>query len=537
MVLLTLMNACSSPPLDSVQEATDHLFRASVLLRGRPPRPREVEQVGENPSQLESIIRGWGDDETLGALVRDMHAEALYVRFDTQNKPPRVGVLEGLPGGAIAESFDEAPLRLIEHVVVEDRPYTEIVTADYAVVDPVASAILGPVHDPQGPEWQPAPWHDDRPAAGILAHSTFLMRHPTGNLNYHRSRATILASALLCDDITTRAAAGAFDPAMQEEAVATDPQCVACHAVLDPLASSFWGLLPYALPKQIRLAHQTECEGDLAPYCYPLGFWDPAEARGWEALGLPPPASYGHVVADLEALGQSIAEDPRFATCAARRTWSFLARVPLEEVDPALVTHLAEDFVASGFSARDLILDVVTHPRFAPSSADAPAVPIRPQALVRVVESVTGYAWRALPNAEWGPVDLGTTDRFGLQVLMGGIDGWRIVGPEAGALPTRELAMAWLAEEAALHVVAHEIDGSTADPELFVEGLTDKEARARDQLTWWHLRILGHQVDPRGPMVDADWALLHGLLEVHPPRRAWTLMLAAFLQHPRLAVL
>ena len=44
---------------------------------------------------------------------------------------------------ALNVSVTEAPLRLIEHVITHDRPYTEIVTADYTLADGVVAAGLG----------------------------------------------------------------------------------------------------------------------------------------------------------------------------------------------------------------------------------------------------------------------------------------------------------------------------------------------------------------------------------------------------------
>ncbi len=531
-----IWTSCASDPFVA-DAASDHLLRASIRLRSRPPAPEEVERVRGDPGAVAALVQAWSqDDEAIGALVRDIHAESLLVRFDTQNKMPPVGPLAEYSAGQVAASLDEAPLKLIEQVVISDRPYTEIVTTNMVMADAVVSAAYGPAHDPEGPTWQESVWPDGRPAAGILSSTTLWQRHPTGNFNFHRSRATVVANALLCDDVTTRTAAGAIDPRFQEEAVRTDPDCVACHAILDPLASTFWGLAPYTLPGQVAQAHEADCAGSHADYCYPLAYWRPELEAEREVHGLPPAALYGEPVASLSDLGETIARDPRFASCTVRRFWSYLARIPQRDVPADLERQLTRRFVDGGYDARQLLADIVAHPRFAPTSAAAPAAHVRPQQMVRTIEAITGYRWRALPGAGWGSVELGTTDRYGYQTLMGGIDGWRIVGPEPGALPTRELALAWLAEEAASFAAERELH-SAGRRDLFVEGAPTEERSVRRQLAYWHLRILGEVVEEGSEAVDRDVALLDTLSRSRSPEEAWTLMLAAFLQHPRWVVL
>ncbi len=536
MILLTTLMAACGTASDDAERAADHLLRASILLRSRPPAESEVRAVRADPDALTALIRSWSTETPeLGALVRDLHAQDLYVRFDTQGKPPPRGPLEGVPGARIAESLDEAPLRLIEHIVLHDRPYTEIVTADYAVVDQIAARAFGPAYDPGGPEWQPQPWPDGRPAAGVLSSTSLWMRHPSGNLNHHRTRAALVARALLCDDMTARAAAGSLDPHRQEEAVRTDENCVACHAVLDPLASSFWGFRPYILPQQISAAYGQGCA---TGNCYPLELWDPEAQPDPHALGMPAPALYGQRVEGLAEVGQRIAEDPRFATCAVRRFWSYLARIPVADVPADLVRELTDAFVRSNYDAGELLLEIVAHPSFAPDSEAAPAAAIRPQQLVRTVLHLTGFRWGARPSPGWGAVDLGLTDRFGFQALMGGLDGWRVVGLDPGALPTRELALDWLTEEAALFAVEADLARPLERRTWLTEGVPTGGAAARRQLAAWRLRVLGQVVSPRSPEIDRDLEFLEELLQAHGSApRAWTLLLAAYLQHPRLMVL
>ncbi|MEM6928503.1 MAG: hypothetical protein AAF602_16325, partial [Myxococcota bacterium] len=137
---------------------------------------------------------------------------------------------------------------------------------------------------------------------------------------------------------------------------------------------------------------------------------------------------------------------------------------------------------------------------------------------------------RALPDPDYGAVDLVTTDRFGLNQGMGGVEGWRRVPADRGALPSRELAWRWLADEAAATVL--ERDEGTWFPAGFPLSGPD----ARTALVEWHLRVLTDVRGPDDPAIDADLTLLERLADDRSPAEAWALLLAAFLQHPRLVV-
>jgi hypothetical protein len=105
---------------------------------------------------------------------------------------------------AINTSIIEAPLRLIEHVVMLDRPYTEIVTADYTLADDVVATVWGLPYDVDGARWQETRYPDARAHAGILSDSFLFTRHSTTYSNKSRGRANAISRALLCYDFLSR---------------------------------------------------------------------------------------------------------------------------------------------------------------------------------------------------------------------------------------------------------------------------------------------------------------------------------------------
>src|SRR5690606_31681849 len=92
------------------------------------------------------------------------------------------------------DAIAREPLEIVINVVKSDRPFTDIVLADYTMVNPYSARSYGldlaMFADPNDPnEWVE---HDfeDIPQAGILTTSVFLNRYPTTptNRNRHRSR-------------------------------------------------------------------------------------------------------------------------------------------------------------------------------------------------------------------------------------------------------------------------------------------------------------------------------------------------------------
>ena len=124
----------------------DHLVRVSMALRGLRPSLAELDAVAADPEALAGIVDGYLDSPEFGRTIRDLHNESLLSRVDFAIPPAGF-----LPKGPIAGeniydlnvSVMESPLRLIEHVVLNDKPYSEIVTANYTVADGVVSTVWG----------------------------------------------------------------------------------------------------------------------------------------------------------------------------------------------------------------------------------------------------------------------------------------------------------------------------------------------------------------------------------------------------------
>ena len=171
--------------------------------------------------------------------------------------------------------FRRAPLALIAHVVENDRPYTEILTADYIMANPMAAKAYGaPTHhfddlddihefkpssiesyyrQGEGIETEfdrvigalhilkPGPLTTDYPHAGILNTTSFLYRYPTTATNRNRARSRWTYYHFLGLDIE-KSASRSTDPvalADTNNPTLLNPACTVCHRIMDPVAGAF----------------------------------------------------------------------------------------------------------------------------------------------------------------------------------------------------------------------------------------------------------------------------------------------------------
>lgn len=569
--VLSIVTGCGSPPpeVESAEvlvplSAEDRAIRVSMAVRGVRPTGAELEQVRADPNALEGLVDQWMEDPAFGETIRDMHAELLQVRtdLDEQLQMPSVGALGGWVGADIISSNEEEVLKLIELVVTDDRPYTEVVQSKTMMANAVIAGAYGLAFDPKGPEWQETVWADGRPMAGILSSSELYRRHISNGTNFHRGRANILTKSLVCDDFATRdlplegTSLDLADPLVVANAVVENEACAACHQALDGAAAFLWGFHEGGLDGPgIEVAIAQGCvsnPSDPAPlddrslasdHCFPLVFYSAANEDGWADWGLRPPTWYGTPGRGLEELGALIAADPRFSLCTARRFYSYLTQTPLDDVPQDVAAQLQGDFVASGYSAKALVKDVVLSDRFL--AASSPTVPIpgpqvvRPEQYARLVHRLTGFTWVGSPdegacfNLCLKRADLMRTDRFGFRAMSGGIDGFEVLDPVHAPTPVKALVMRRFATEAAAYVARGDLSGST-DTLLHIATPTSGPEEIRAQIVALHSDILGEFVLPDDPAVDETYALFETFSTTHDPADAWALVVSALLQDPAL---
>ncbi|MGF1464510.1 MAG: hypothetical protein ACFCGT_00120 [Sandaracinaceae bacterium] len=552
VLLGVTLGACGEAPPEIVPDdavdllsPTERLTRASMALRGVRPAPEELRAVAEDPTWYPSLVEFYLSTPEFGDTVRELHAEALRLNVDSFS--PYFGYnpldeLAEVPFDDLNRSLARSPLELIAYVVQRDRPYTEIVTADYVFANEAVAAVWGLPYDASGGGWQPTQHVDGRAMAGILSDNAVFQRHGTTPFNMNRGRANAVASALLCYDFLDRQVEVDTNIDLSNEAAVLDAinnreACKNCHQTLDPLAA-FFAVYNDGTPSQVVVRYPVENR-----LFNPEGFLDRRPAS---------PAYFGTPGQTIADLGRSIADAPRFGLCAARRFAGHLLRVPADSVPRAVVERFYRTFRDEGMSAKALARAVVLSREFRVAGSDREDDAwlegihlARPSQLARSLEALTGYRMEVdvdlfFPNPyfAYGTFDMMDDSVLGFEVLAGGTDSVQVTSPARTMTATSTLVRRSLAGRAAIFVVIRDLtepDRSARRLLTRVEANDTDEALVRAQLADLYLAIYGDVLEPEDPALDDAYALFDGLAASGDVPKAWVVTLYALFSDLRFA--
>ena len=273
------------------------LRRAALIFAGRIPTDEEYAAVKDgDATALRATIRGLMEGPQFhefllrasnDRLLTDLPAGINYHSFvDFSREDYRLKAAAHASGhrrdwnkvwlwtNAVTHGVTLAPLELIAYVAEHDRPYTEILTADYIMANPWTAAAYGAstrFDDPTNPyEFKPSrivsyyrtgegfehesdpvlgavriidpgPLRTTYPHAGILNTTSFLQRYPSTATNRNRARARWTYYHFLGLDVE-KSASRTTDPvalADTNNPTLHNPNCTVCHSVLDPVAGAF----------------------------------------------------------------------------------------------------------------------------------------------------------------------------------------------------------------------------------------------------------------------------------------------------------
>lgn len=425
------------------------LRRAALIMNGRLPTDEEVSAALESETALretlrgmmtgegfhEFLLRGANDRLLTDAFLSGRNfdiadgnspyyanlANLQYTEFSNNNQSDYYAFRSRFAFG-----LARAPLELIAYVVENDRPYTEILTADYTLLNPFTNTIfnggltftdnedpnefrvgrnagqivtddqysaefeqgLGVRIDSQGS-------FIDYPHAGLLNEPAFLNRFPTTETNRNRARARWTFYHFLDLDIE-KSAARTTDPdalADTDNPTLNNPNCTVCHEVMDPVAGAFqnyndegwyrasWGGL------------------DSLPNSYKWESGSPYETGDTWFRDMRVPGFNGTDANDnsatLQWLGQSITSDDRFAKASVKFWWpalmsaeileipensdaaDFEAKLTAFEAQNAFIESLAEGF-RTGFNGgqsydlKDLLVELIMSDWFRATATTEP---------------------------------------------------------------------------------------------------------------------------------------------------------------------
>ena len=428
----------------------------------------------------------------------------------------------------IKRAVSREPLALVQYIVRNDQPFTDILLAPYTVFTPDSAFLYGvdlKFSDPADPdELQPGTLKVTRngkeltfPHAGVLTSPMWLNRFPTTppNRNRHRARKVydqFLATAVLA------LASQAIDPAAGSafaNPTRDASECAKCHRVVDPIAGAF----------QMFDKNNQEFLLD-PPTWYPEMF---APGYGNELM------PSGEFKTGVQWLAKHVAEDPRFALATTYTIYRALTgQKPLAyptdtkhpdykqlltawETQDEVLRAISGEFIASGYDLKLIFREVITGPYFRGASMTRAPAPARaaelvavgtgrlstPELLTRKVQSITGVRWGGVGT------DLLTNE---YKILFGGIDSFDVTQ----RLTDINQIMAAVATRMAVEVActATAFDFSKPAEERLLFPLVDpadtpdfNEEAIRNNLVHLHARVLGEDVAPDSKEVDASYDL------------------------------
>jgi hypothetical protein len=549
------------------------LDKAAVLFAGRRPSSSEQERVAAGDlDDLEKTIRGMmtgpsfesfvmegANDHLLTDkyLIRQSNAfGVLKGEYQYPDLYKRVRLVEAIYGNEMGDeayymtnrALAREPLELFAYIARNERPYTEVVTADYMVVNPWSAPVYQTKTDIHS-DWDENNWragHNNGyriggyPHAGVLTSPMFLARFPSTATNRNRARARWVYQFFLGVDIEALSPR-LVDPAElddEDNPTMNNPNCTVCHSVHDPVAATFQNFGDDGL--------FLENDTDSLPWSYKRTdlyengdrWYRDMRAPGFNGSVMPE----SETDASLPWLGAQIAADPRFARGAVEFWYeSMFGRKSLARpTDPStsdyrarLAAWVAEDTIFDDIAAKfrdgsagtarhgaynlkDLLVELTISPLFtadgAAGAGGARATELAevgfsklltPEQLDRKFTGLTGRVW-ARPSSPDEPDLLG---RY--RLFYGGIDSSGIVerADELNALmstvPQRmslemacPLAVADFSETVGRRTLFPFVEPSD------VPGDPASDLAIRSNVVWLHYWLLGEYLSDDDPEVD-----------------------------------
>jgi hypothetical protein len=549
-------DACEVPmtaPAEVVMLDPDATFRKAALqLADRLPSAEEREQLAaRGEAALVPLLEDLMEEDAFIERVMELYNDQLLTeRYLPANAAVTLLNLQEYPGATAAfAALDVAareranigvarePLLLIAHVVRNDLPFSQILTADYTVVNSGSATLYGVEAEFDDPSdahslqmaqvtLQRGTEMLEIPHAGLLTTPAFLNRFPTTPTNRNRHRARKVYEFFLATDIL-KAADRPIDPlaaARLNNPTRDDSQCNACHRQLDPIAGAF---MKWNEVDQDRF----EPEGPWHQEMFAPGFGDEVmETSDFETA--------------LPWLAERIVADPRFVLATIHTVFRAItgqeplayprdtqaddydARLSAWVNQDALFERVGQRFVEDEMRFKTLVRELVLSPEFRADNAEHEIAALdlprfaamgsgrlsTPERLAAKVEAVTGLPWSASA----------TSQPYLLQeykTLYGGIDSDAVVQRLSQPNGIMTGVAARMANEVSCRVTAWDFSRGKNDRVLFpgverddvpeADGapVEDSVERIRAALVQLHDRVLGERLQPDDREIDRSFEL------------------------------
>ena len=448
------------------------LRRAALLLQGRLPTEVERNSV-DSDTGLREVLRSFME----GAPFREFVVTSVNDRLLTKgsdnplnsafnhfvklhNEKARVSLTnneEVFVGQKVTAALHRTAGELVAYVIENEHPYSEILTANYMMMNPVlntwleGSASFSAYDDAQffkpskiqgyyyGSALEEVEFRENSnstyrvvgesvqnfPHAGLLSDFGFISRYPTTATNRNRARARWTFYHFLGIDIEKSSQRPTDEASLSDRNNPTmnNPNCTVCHSLLDPVAGAFqnWD--------ENNFYRGNERDGLDRFYKHPEDGTRSLYQNGdlWYR-DMRDPGLFDKKITErdntLLALAELIVDEPLFKTASASFWWSPIFGKPLldkpaVEADNGYAAKLAgyraqqdaiEGFaesLAENLNAKDMLVEMFMSPWFSGESVASYTFDsahfeskfgseqlLTPQQLARKTRALTGVAWR-----------------------------------------------------------------------------------------------------------------------------------------------
>jgi hypothetical protein len=544
------------------------LRRITLSLAGRLPTTAELDEVRQNGDEAvaailervfqedafyERLKEGFNDifltigiEDNAETLLSYHHFEKTrlwYQHWDFSKLPEAERERAGWKlADVYRDSLLQEPLRMIEHIVRNDRSFTEIATADYIMVSPhsargygIFETIKDQFKNPDDPfEYIPAKLpaltgRDGKtqesatglyPHAGFLSMFHYLRRYPSTETNRNRLRARMFYQHFLGIDImqlAPRSTDASAVAAKYEIPTMQAPDCVVCHRTIDPVSSIF---------------QDFDFEGHVIPR--KDGWYKDMFQAGFEGEDMPPSERWRAP----QWLAERTVKDPRFAIAMVEHVYYILfgrkSLQPPDDIDDPhfaarrraylaqrkQIESTAREFADSGFNLKTAFRSLIASDFYRVDGLQAVAMNpdrtaelddigivrlLSPEQLERKLKAIFGK--------EWGRLD-GET-----KILYGGIDSISITERNADPSGAMGAIQRILANDVACHHVARDFRRETSERLLFssiepsvVPGDDMSNQRIRQTIVSLHQRLLGQDLVADDPEIARTFQLFTGII-------------------------
>ena len=488
----------------TIDDATlSWLARASLDLRGKRPTSVEIEDVLDGTVSANELIEAWMEEPDFARQQAWYWNDAFHtaVWMEQEEKFRRFMLSD-----EEHQSLGFEPMAFIEQVLLDRRPFTDVVTTSSVPSNPVLSDIFG--DSTESDDWDWVTPEREHPSAGVLGSRVLWMRQYVDFLNHNRARANFVTSTFLCMDYLEREVVFDFSNISLdavETAIQTQPECVACHASLDPLAS-------------VLGAFQDGVNLELDQMGMPSSFKERWFA-GWKE-----PNYFGQPMNSISDLGAYLAVDARFSQCVVKRTWEAL--VPEQTLSDLDVYALTSYFVESDYDLRDVLMRIVASPQY----REQPKRVLRPEQLYGVLLQLgidpNSESGRELSGIVWSP------ER---RVMFGSTDDVGVLSVNPAFTVGHHVQLEWISNQL-MEIVRADINQSIDRRQVLTiydsPGSVDS---VRRQVTEWKRTLHADSIDRDDPELDR-LVTLWQQVATQDEVVAWSTVLAILVHDPKMVL-